>query len=614
MASAKDVKDMLGLSGGEGVPKQTPVTRLVKPPGQKRLTGISREILALHGDRAPPVSIVDSTKTFRGKINKRFKPAKWENQVFTNPAHPAGLQLRHWRKQKPTKPVNVDATDTETAETQSQPEYDFAKYNINITVPTYTDEQYNKHLKSNDWSREETDYLIETVKEWHQNWAIVIDRYKYRPSSTKDSVAISTVLVKERTLESLKARYYEIWSKTMALESGGVQNMNETEFHLHETLTRYNPQNETIRKNLAWQLNNRTSEEIREEEYLLSELQRIMISAGKFEAERAEVRQRLEYAQAQGPNNGQTLNFSTLNQLYNSLAAQDRSRKARHRLSLNNSDLIQSPSGIGPNGTPVSAHHRDSLGSAGGPNRKSSMAAPQPVRQLSAKLEKKFAVTTFDRLNSGITFRSDKLLKLRQAKSQIQTQKIAAALAELGVPDTISLPTQRVLDAFDGLVAKVTKLLDARKVVEKEEAEFRVQAAMRDELKKPDETGGDGENKDEAEDTTMNGGEDEEQEGEEEEEEEDKDAEGDDDDAEGEEEEEDEDENENEDEDENENEDGSAEGEEELEPEAMDVDEVTSGRPSSSRSVANSATRGHKRSASVLSEGSNVSKRSRRVK
>jgi DNA methyltransferase 1-associated protein 1 len=548
-----------------------------------------------------------------------------DNTAFTNSARSDGLQLRHWRKQKPARVANTDAMDTETGEVPAQPDYEFAKYNISITVPTYTDEQYEAHLKSSEWSREETDYLVQTVKDWHQNWTIIIDRYEYiLETKAEDATNPSTALVKaqevkERTLENLKARYYEIWAKIMAVESGGVQNMNETEFHLHETLTRYNPQTETVRKNLAWQLTSRSAEEIREEEYLLSELQRIMISAGKFEAERAEVRQRLESAQSQSNdrygNNG-TLNFAVLNQLYNSLAAQDRSRKARHRLSLNNSDLIHSPSGMGPNGTPLTANNRDSLGSAGGPNRKSSMAAPQPVRHLPPRLEKKFAITTHERLSSGVTFRSDRLLKLRQAKSQIQTQKIAAALAELGVPDIINLPTQRVLDAFDHLVQRVTKLLDARKVVEKEESEFRVQAAMRDELKQPEGAGGDGVK--EEGDTTINGaddeqdGQDQDAEGEEEDDSEgeddnDEDADGDgdgdgDDDADG-------------------DEDGDADGDEDAEGEEeddvvdqMEVEEPPPVRPSSSRSVANSATRSHKRSASVLSTNSNASKRSRRLR
>jgi DNA methyltransferase 1-associated protein 1 len=259
--------------------------------------------------------------------------------------------------------------------------------------------------------------------------------------------------------------------------------MNETEFALYETLTKYKPEQEVDRKTLGWRLFERPLEEIREEEYLLAELQRIMISAQKFEAERAEVRQRLDHPVSRGGN--VPASFSELNQLYNQLFAQDRNRRARGRLSINANDLAQSPAGgLSINGTPATATgHRDSIMSANA-QKKGSLSIAQPARSLDTRTEKKFGVTSHDRLTSGVTFRSDKLLKMRQAKSQIQTQKIAAALVELGVPDMLQLPTQTVMDAFEALVVKVQKLVDARKMLEKEEAEARVQGGLRKELQK----------------------------------------------------------------------------------------------------------------------------------
>ena len=61
----------------------------------------------------------------------------------------------------------------------------------------------------------------------------------------------------------------------------------------------------------------------------------------------------------------------------------------------------------------------------------------------------------------------------------MQTQKIASALQELGVADVISIPTSRVADVFEQLVAKVGKLLDVRKVKEKEMGECRVLSRMK---------------------------------------------------------------------------------------------------------------------------------------
>jgi DNA methyltransferase 1-associated protein 1 len=314
--------------------------------------------------------------------------------------------------------------------------------------------------------------------------------------------------------------------------------MNESEFALYETLTKYKPEAETQRKELGWRLFERPLEEIREEEYLLAELQRIMVSAQKFEAERAEVRQRLDHPVSRGGN--VPASFAELNALYNQLFAQDRNRRARGRLSINANELAQSPAGgLGVNGTLATATgHRDSIISVGA-QKKGALSASQPVRTLDPRAEKKFGITSHDRLTSGVTFRSDKLLKLRQAKSQIQTQKIAAALVELGVPDLLQLPTQRVLDTFEALVGKVQRLVDARKVLEKEEAEARIQGGLRKELQKDSDGEADGEAKPKTEEPTQP----EEEEDEEDtkdadadaDQDEDKNAEGDDDDAEGEE-------------------------------------------------------------------------------
>ena len=348
--------------------------------------------------------------------------------------------------------------------------------------------------------------------------------------------------------------------------------MNESEFALHETLSKYDPELEKRRKDLGWGLFKRPLEEIREEEYLLAELQRIMISAQKFEAERAEVRQRLDHPVAKNERNGGPTtpsSFAELTNLYNQLFAQDRNRRQRGRLSINANDLAQTPAGL-TNGTPASASQRDGGPASATQQKKQSVSTPHPVRTLDARAENKYGITTHDRLTSGVTFRSDKLLKMRQAKSQIQTQKITQALIELGVPDLLQLPTQRVMDTFEALIQRVQKLVDARKVLEKEEAEARVQGGLRKELQKEDVNGEGGDAKMEDEPTQI-------EEEEEEEEEETKDeeddnegnGEGDEDDAEG----EDEDEFEgNEEEGEEEEESEDAEGEDEDDNVDADAD------------------------------------------
>ncbi|KAF2399111.1 hypothetical protein EJ06DRAFT_512161 [Trichodelitschia bisporula] len=512
MASRKDVQDIMGLPAGDNAVKSAALRRPKALPAQKRVTGINREILALHGDRAPPISIVDSKKTYRGKLHRDYRPSKWERRAFINPARTDGLVLRHWQQRKAPKPTNdamdVDGQTVEGQDPDQPEESKFAKYNVEVTVPTYDDATYDQYLQSEDWSKEETDYMLNLVQEYNQRWPVIIDRYDFpksnsSPKRSRNSDALARPQDRDmddaeesggRTLEDIKARYYDIYAKTMSISTGGPFNMNEAEFQLHEMLMKYDPETERTRKNLAWMLCKRPAEEVREEEYLLSELQRIMMTAQRFEAERAEVRQRLEPVNALGSAAGTTAaatasSYTALNQLYTQLATQDRNRKARHRLSLASTDLANSPAmpsaGLA---TPTTATgHRDSIGGSG--TKKGAAPPPQPVRQLSPRDEARFGVTTHERLQSGVSFRTDKVVKLRQAKSQIQTQKIGAALTELGVPELISLPTARVVEAFEGLVQRVIKLIESRKVVEKEENEVRVQAALHKELVPGDKEG-----------------------------------------------------------------------------------------------------------------------------
>jgi DNA methyltransferase 1-associated protein 1 len=263
--------------------------------------------------------------------------------------------------------------------------------------------------------------------------------------------------------------------------------MNAEEFALHEQYGKFNPETERTRKNLAWALCRRSADDVKEEEYLLSELQRIMISAQKYENERAELRQRLEHVGGATQHPLQ-LTSAALNQLYTHLMMQDRNRKSRGRMSI---DTLQSPATGGGLATPASATaHRDSLGGSG--QKKGSASALVPARQLSPRDEARFGVTTHDRLTSGVTFRTDKILKLRAAKSHVQTQKIIGALAHLEIPELLPLPTTRVVEHFEALIGRINVLLDLRKVLAKEEAELQTATQIRETLErqKAEESGG----------------------------------------------------------------------------------------------------------------------------
>ncbi|KAF3038907.1 swr complex subunit [Didymella keratinophila] len=499
MASNRDVRDMLGLPIGEVAPPLA--SKKSKKGGQtKRIQGVAREVAALYGERPPPVAVYEEKKAYRAKRQSTGPAKKWIQQPFTNPARPDGLVLKHWRR-KPTAAPPVPEGDDAPMQDSESTDYlencaDYLKYNTTVDMPDFTDEEYDAHLRSDDWSREETDYLFGIVKDYSYRWAVVWDRYEWQAlkrrerelaQATKqengedESNALATMPFapprkKERSLEEMKARFYDISAKLMKLRIPEVQ-MDADQYGLYETLSKFDPVMERNRKMLATALMNRNMDEVKEEEFLLTELQRINMAAVRLDAERDELRARLDAPQANTSTAAGLQSFTSstaLQALFQQLFQQDRSKKrssggsnAPGRLSLSANDMINTPS------------------ASNSANRRTSMALPPaapsqtPVKTLSPHQEHRFNVSTHDRLTSGVTFGSDKLLKMRQAKSNVQTQKIASALIELGVPDIIPIPTSKVADVFEQLVAKVGRLLDVRKVKEKEMGECRVLSRMK---------------------------------------------------------------------------------------------------------------------------------------
>ncbi|KAF2086137.1 hypothetical protein K490DRAFT_74682 [Saccharata proteae CBS 121410] len=493
MASMNDALDIMGFASADGAQGKQPPLKKQKSTLHKRATGINREVQALYGERAPPVAVVDAGKTYQPKRRwaaNKGPAVKWGMRPFINEARTDGLVLRHWRKlqgaqeqaENDTTAANEEGQDPLLESTQ----YEFAKFNIKPEVPEYDDETYDAYLRSDDWSKEETDYLIETVKEYYHRWAVIVDRYDFQPSSpTADGTgadgAALTIVAKPRTMEDMKARYYQITAKLMETRTP-IAHMTNQEFGLHEILTKFDPERETQRKKVAASLLERSQADIEEERFLLGELQRINANYDKLRTEREEVRARLGAPQSVANTSAaQFQSSAALSQLFNQLLQQDRSKKRNGRLSLNTQDVQGPSSGIN---TPAGHGHRDSISSAQ-PNKRASLtgnpAQPQSAlpRTLSPKAMVRLGVSHHERLTSGVTFRSDRLNKLRLAKSTIQTQKIQQALIELKIPEIINLPTNDVCDAFEQLINKIHKILDLRKLLEKEEGEVMVAENIR---------------------------------------------------------------------------------------------------------------------------------------
>ncbi|EFQ98701.1 SWR1-complex protein 4 [Nannizzia gypsea CBS 118893] len=484
--AAADVRDMLDLPA-DGQPRPAKKQKVV----EKRPEGITRELYALLGERAPPIALNENKYKGRRKWMSKLKVRPWAVTPFKNAARNDDLVLNHWQRKPVARnpPPNAgsgqeNATDKAVEDTSIENEETsaFAKYNVKAQHPRrYTSEEYDKLLKSDIWSREETDYLMDLVEEFDLRWIIIADRYEYSPNiGTAADGSSSTALVaptKRRTMEEMKSRYYNIAAHMLAIEHP-LSEMSEAEFEIHEKMMKFNPERERTRKELANTQLNRTKEEVTEEALLLEELKRIVANESQFIDERKEL-----YARLEAPvSTGNTAMYQTsqgLSQLLQSLLQADRNKKRRPLLGPDTG--VSSPVGNAPSGGPSARESRPETPAptptAPTNNKKgaSANAAAQPtIRTLTASEEVKYGVSHHDRLTSGVQFRNDKAQKLTQAKSNIQSQKLAAALTELDIPPRLFMPTERVCKEFEKLIHQVNLLLDTRKFAEKVEGEIRV--------------------------------------------------------------------------------------------------------------------------------------------
>ncbi|KAL8711355.1 MAG: hypothetical protein Q9220_004252 [cf. Caloplaca sp. 1 TL-2023] len=496
-----DVRDMLGLPS-DGQPKIRPPKKTKQEVKGRRPGGLEREIQSLHGDRpAPPLAITEVPR-YKEKPKRSQRYRHWDLTPFSNQARKDGLILRHWHWRDdsstnvfPTTPADSNAASEEQDDRVLKPtsDYPYAKYNMRVDRPAYTEEQYNLKLKSEDWSKHETDYLMSLAYELDLRWIVIIDRYDYNPPSPEqngDAMAV-TIPPKHRTMEDLKARYYQVAAVAMTLVNP-LTSMSESEFAIYEKMTKFDPTLETKRKQFAEGMLSRPHDEIQEEEILLGELKRIVKNEEKFMQERQELYARLGTApSARDP----AVNRSSegLTQLLKTLCEAEKNKRKRIL-----GDGSSTPANGSSGQTAGGAGDRSQRQSLGGADKRSSFSGSRGQRQLSGKEEVKYGVIHHERLTAGVQFRHEKITKLSQAKSNAQSVKISAALTELGIPARIAMPTARTTNEYERLIQNINVLLDVRKVSEKVDTEIKVIQAQREpkvsgdgdvQMKSPDDVG-----------------------------------------------------------------------------------------------------------------------------
>ncbi|XGW22402.1 hypothetical protein V3C99_004990 [Haemonchus contortus] len=216
----------------------------------KRPEKMHRELYNLIGSSdVKEASTVVPTEIRRGfaQLNAQLggRPVrKYKWVPFTNEARNDSLQLYHWQR--------VDKLE-------SPEPYPFAKFNKVISIPDFTDEEYEKYFKVDKWTLEETRHLFDVCRRFDIRWPIVHDRYD------REKYGL-------RSMEDLKERFYAIVNEIALLKDPTCEPIC------------FDADHERRRKEQAIKLYNRTKSQVKEEEYLAAELKKI--EARKKERER----------------------------------------------------------------------------------------------------------------------------------------------------------------------------------------------------------------------------------------------------------------------------------------------------------------------------------------
>ncbi|KAG2154956.1 uncharacterized protein EDB93DRAFT_1266060 [Suillus bovinus] len=412
--SASDIRSALSLPSSS-TPVQSAASAPRKSQGQvtKKPEGISRELYALIGPSAP--SLVAHLAKPRLKQKPNFGSGgnvKWEWRPFRNAGRTDSLQLGHW----------VKAGDDPDAE------YPFTKYNVQSQSYAYSQEEYTHFLEDKDWTKEETDNLFNVVREYDTRWYVVHDRYEPPPDGPT------------RSLEDLKDRYYSVCRKLIRNrpwagdEASKAQLLNSYQF---------DKDRERMRKDYIASLEDRTPEEIAEEEALFIELKRLEQNERKFKKERDELLRTLL-----GIDSG----LPDIVAEEDGLSALSAEGFKKRKKNANEIDLPSTPSNI------------------------ISLGPPPPKRPHSAKsaaygVVEPPASSTTKITHTPVHLRSFKLPAPKAALSP----KVTQALTELGINHTrLVMPTRENCARLESLIEATTALIDTKKVVDRVEQDIRV--------------------------------------------------------------------------------------------------------------------------------------------
>ncbi|KAM0755956.1 hypothetical protein T439DRAFT_320655 [Meredithblackwellia eburnea MCA 4105] len=469
--TSKDVRDIMelgqapSLASASGTPSlqpppsrrgnksgpPAPGTSSGGPPSaaQRRREGITRELYALIGDNAPSLALAQASKPkFKERVKRAGPSVKWQWISFTNPSRGDSLigdegdkerearkklKLHHWIRDVPANHV------------EGAPDTKFQKFNTSSQPYSYTTEEYNHHLREDDWPREETDHLFALAQQYDLRFVVMADRWDY-PS--------------QRSVDDLKARYYSVCRKLIrnrptSDEAARTNLLSSFGFDKHR---------EIDRKNYLRSLLTRTPAQIAEEDFLYVESRRLEQNYSRITQERADLLRLIGGREGLGTvQGGMNVGVGGGSKGANpKLAAQDAAANAKRK---------------GAPGWEIEGLNGGGLpeGWAGeGSKRKQTIA--QDIHNCIERHPAPSVSATKATLYPSVSVRSS---RVTQPKPTNLT-KVHAALTELGISHYLVMPTKANVEKLDGLQAALGQLVELKKANDRIESEMRMVRKKKD--------------------------------------------------------------------------------------------------------------------------------------
>lgn len=316
--------------------------------------------------------------------------------------------------------------------------YTFSKYNTSSNPFSYSTEEYLHHLRDDDWTREETDYLFSLLQTYDLRFTIVMDRYDFPD--------------KERTVEQLKARYYSVCQKLIAARpSTGTEEERAKEISSYN----FDPVREAERKAHVASLIWRSPAQIAEEDFLYIESRRLEQNALRFSQERDALMSTLDGMLYQLVKSQADISLGVggpgaiagPGPSSSAVAAAKKARRSDAHL-FDGADLVEPPGG----GKKVSKAQlaSDAL------NCVYRFDGPAPLNQ------------------PPVTLRSS---RVSQPKASL-APRITSLLAELGMPTMgkhLVMPTRANVARYEELLNACATLVELKRQVERADGELEVQ-------------------------------------------------------------------------------------------------------------------------------------------